>query len=185
MSPPSWATLPPPTLSHSLGCHRALWQRVLSKSPLALCFTFVSVYVSMLLFPFVQLSPPHPPWTQLGAWGSLASYTFSRSLAKSWPSFSWSKLAMNCWQDIFLPMFCNGGMVLPESRDGAWYGLHILPCPARGDEAASRAVMRKDCLNFPLSLQEFTKLFHIQDSIWSSSITRGWGSPQTQMKESG
>lgn len=56
-------------------------------------------------------------------------------------------------------MFCNEGMVLPESRDGAWYGPHTLPCPARRDEAESRAVMKKDCLNFPLSLHEFTKLF--------------------------
>lgn len=106
-----------------------------------------------------NLSPLHPPRTQLGPWGPLAIYTFSRSLAKSCPSFSWSKLAMNCWQDIFLPMFCNGEMVLPESRDGGWCGPHTLPCPARRDEAASRAVMKKDCLDFPLSPKSLQNSF--------------------------
>lgn len=68
--------------------------------------------------------------------------TFNRSLAKSWPSFSWSKLAMNCWQDIFLPMFCHGKMVLPESREEGWCGPYPLPCPVRQDEAVLRAVMK-------------------------------------------
>ena len=50
-SPPSWTHLPPrPT---PLGCHRAPgWSSVShSKFPLALCFTFGSVYVSMLSIP--------------------------------------------------------------------------------------------------------------------------------------
>lgn len=91
------------------------------------------------------LLPTHPEHSWEHG-GPLASYTFSRSLAKSWPSFSWSKLAMNCWQDIFLPMFCNGGMVLPEEQDGAWYGPHSLPCPALPGQrgwGTSRAVMKR------------------------------------------
>lgn len=100
------------------------------------------------------LSPP----PSLGTRGPSAGNTFSRSLAKSWPSFSWSKLAMNCWQDIFLPMFCSGETVLPESRDGGWCGPHSLPHPARSDEAASRAVMKEKIAWIALCLQEFAKL---------------------------
>lgn len=64
-----------------------------------------------------------------------------------------------------------------------WPPYPALSCPARRGEAASRAGMKK-LPGFPLSPKVYKTLFHIQDSIWSSSIMKGWGSPQTQMKES-
>ena len=64
--PPSY--LPPlPTTEH--------WVEIpvsYSKFPLALYFTYVSVYVSMLLFQFIPPSPPHTvPTSPFSTSGSL------------------------------------------------------------------------------------------------------------------
>ena len=51
---------PPPT---PLGCHRALGRApcVIHNFPLAIYFTYVSIYVSMLLFLLVLPFPSYPP----------------------------------------------------------------------------------------------------------------------------
>lgn len=130
----------------------------------------VSNFVIMALHPVLRawnariswgrdLSPLYPHRVQLVGWGLSADNTFSRSLAKSWPSFSWSKLAMNCWQDIFLPMFCNGEMVLPKSREGGWCVPHT-PCPAQPEGWGSVKGNNKNSIAWIFyCLQEFTKLF--------------------------
>ena len=66
MSPPSWASLPPPTPSHLLGCHRAPDLSFLSHTAnfhRLSNFTYGNVYVSMLLSQFVpsSLSPTVSP----------------------------------------------------------------------------------------------------------------------------
>lgn len=93
-----------------------------------------------------------PTLVQLGEGEPLAGYTFSRSLAKSWPSFRWSKLAMNCWQDIFLPMFCNGETVLPESRGRGWCHPHTCPAQPEG-------MRQHQGQGFPLSPRVYKTLF--------------------------
>jgi len=59
MSSPSWTSLLTPPFPLLLGCHRALFEfpESHSKFPLAIYFTHGSVYVSMLLSPFIP--PTH------------------------------------------------------------------------------------------------------------------------------
>ena len=76
ISPPSWGS-PSYLPAHPtpLGCHRALALSSLhhnSKSPLAIYFTYGSVYVSMLLS---QFTPPSPSRT-----GSASLFSTSMSL---------------------------------------------------------------------------------------------------------
>ena len=63
MSPSSWTSLPPFTPSHCYGLSQSPGLSSLSHSklPLAGCFTQDSVYVSMLLSPFVTHFPYPPP----------------------------------------------------------------------------------------------------------------------------
>ena len=62
MSPPSWASLLPPTPSQPLGCHRALvWvPGVIQQIPTGSLFYYVGEYVSMLLSLFVPPSRSYP-----------------------------------------------------------------------------------------------------------------------------
>ena len=59
VSPPSWTSFSPLILSHPLGHHGARgWAPCVSRNfPLAICFTYGSVYVSVL---FSQFVPPSP-----------------------------------------------------------------------------------------------------------------------------
>ena len=67
ISPPSWASLPP-SLSHPSRWsqkHRADLPVLCGCFPLAICFTFGGVYMSMLLSHFVPASPSPSPCPQL------------------------------------------------------------------------------------------------------------------------
>ena len=63
MSPPSWTSLPPPTPSIPSVVIAPLFEfpESYSKFPLVIFFAYGSVYVSMLLSPFVSLSPSPAP----------------------------------------------------------------------------------------------------------------------------
>ena len=67
VSPPSWTSFHPPSYPTPLGRHGAWgWAPcVYSGSPLAICFTYGSVYVSMLLSQFVPPSPSSAVSTSL------------------------------------------------------------------------------------------------------------------------
>ena len=61
MFPPSWLSLPPPAHSHLLGNYRSpVWVPWVKQwIPIGCLFT-VSVYASLLLFPFISPSSPSP-----------------------------------------------------------------------------------------------------------------------------
>ena len=61
MSPPSWSSLPPPTLPNSSRLLQSpSWSSLVTQQiPLGCLFTHVSVYVSMLLSPFIAPSPSY------------------------------------------------------------------------------------------------------------------------------
>ena len=61
--PPSWVSLPPPAHPHPLGYYRApVWVPWVTQQIPTGYLTCVSVYVAMLLSPFV---PPSPPYSSL------------------------------------------------------------------------------------------------------------------------
>ena len=63
MFPPSWIPLPHPSPSYPSRLSQSTVELPESycKCPLAICFKYGSVYVSMLFSPFVPPSPPPPP----------------------------------------------------------------------------------------------------------------------------
>ena len=68
ISPPSWSPLPPPTPSHPSRLSQSPgfgFPDLYSKLPLAICFTYGKVYVSMLLSQFVPPSPSPTIFTSL------------------------------------------------------------------------------------------------------------------------
>ena len=61
--PPSWVSLPPPAHPHPLGYYRApVWVPwVTQQIPIGYLFTYVDVFTSMLLSPFISPSPSSSP----------------------------------------------------------------------------------------------------------------------------
>ena len=92
ISPPSWTSLLPPHPT-SLGHHGASrWELpVLDSSfPLAICFSYGSIYMPMLLF---QLIPPSPSLTE----GRHVFQTSTVGLMSDWIRGIWWVLLLYAW----------------------------------------------------------------------------------------
>ena len=74
MSPPSWISLPPPTHSHpSMLLQSSSLSSLSHRVNSHWLFAYVSVYASMLLSPFLSLSPSSPPPSPLSLFSKSAS----------------------------------------------------------------------------------------------------------------
>ena len=173
MSPPTWTSLPLPTPSHPLGCHRAPgWAPcIIQQIPTGCLFYIGNIYVSLLLLSHVSRvwlcnpiegSPPGSPVPGILQARTLEWVAISLSNAWKWKvkvrSLSRAQLFVTPWTAAYQAPLSVG-----SSRQECWSGL---PLPSLLGNSNS---FLNSLFNFPQSI--------CQDAPWSAAA---WGNESVE-----